>query len=468
MKRCITFSLAFLLMSSQLIAQVTLTVFSNDSPFTLYVNGVQKNVAPTTHVKVPDVPGSQCSVRVSFQDSSIPEVKQQIFLEEADNLIYEIRKNKKGNRVLRLLSADEASQLSEPEVQATVSQPDVTKRDNEVKKVEKAETSATMVAPKAASPTQPVEPTEQQPVNAEEQKPTPAPFKNPYERYRNARGFCKTPNLSAEDILRMRVRMDEKSNNESWRAAYLKETVVGYIATPGKCVTCKQYADLMNKYLTSDTHKYDVARTLFMKVYDPGNFDLIRETFKDNTYKQKLDDITLDYLASSYGGESPASNQSAQQTTNTSSSTNTKSSTPGSGGQTGNESTVNSPTSNNDNRSSSSDKSQAKKSTPNSPPSCTLSASKQREIKSTIESKTGSSTRLSTAKEILKDKCLTVQQVIDFLDLFSVDSQRLEFAKYAYDINSDKANGHRILNKFSMESTAKDFKEYMNTRVESR
>ena len=306
MKRCTTLSFAGMIICLQLTAQTALTVFSNDSPFTLYVNGAQKNAVPTTQVKVTDIPGAQCSVRLSFQDTSIPEVKQQVFLEGANNLIYEIKKNKKGNRVLRLLSSDEAGLLPKEEIQqaSVASGSGASKSTNEVPKA--AATTTTVVATNAAQPTQtteqqPVKAEEQQPVKAEQQKP--APSKNPYEQYRTAKGFCTSPNLTAEDILRMKVRMDEKSNNENWRAAYLKETIEGYIATPGKCVTCKQYAELMNKYLTSDAHKYDIARTLFMKVYDPGNYDLIRETLKDSALKQKLDDLTLDYLASKYGGE---------------------------------------------------------------------------------------------------------------------------------------------------------------------
>ena len=304
MKQCITFSLVCCIISIQLTAQTSLTVFSDNSPFTLYVNGEQKNAAPATSVKATGIAGTQCSVRLTFQNSGTPELKQHVYLEGADNLIFEVKKNKKGNPVLRLLSSDEVSQMeaiTEKEV-PTKKTGGLTEEDREAIKVVTTTTAAGISSyPQPVQPNNsgPAKVVDQGPIMEPEQKPVAA--KNPYERYRTAKGFCNSPNLTADNIMKLKVKMEEKSKDERWRASYLKEILEPYLSTPGKCVTCKQYADLMNRYLVSDIYKYNVAKALFMKVYDPGNYDLIRETLKDNSYKQKLDEITLGYLSGVYG-----------------------------------------------------------------------------------------------------------------------------------------------------------------------
>ncbi|MCH2046062.1 MAG: DUF4476 domain-containing protein, partial [Saprospiraceae bacterium] len=76
-----------------------------------------------------------------------------------------------------------------------------------------------------------------------------------------------------------------------------------------------------------------------------------------------------------------------------------------------------------------------------------------------IEEETFSSDQIETAKQISKVKCLNAMQIKGILMLFDHDSDRLEYATFAYPYCSDPDNYYQLNPAFSFDSTVKELKE---------
>lgn len=83
-------------------------------------------------------------------------------------------------------------------------------------------------------------------------------------------------------------------------------------------------------------------------------------------------------------------------------------------------------------------------------------------MKTNIESKPFSETRMSTARIATKNTCLSVQQVKDIAGLFNMDDDKLAYAKFAYDYCVDKANYYQVSDIFSFSSTTDNFNQFLD------
>jgi hypothetical protein len=73
------------------------------------------------------------------------------------------------------------------------------------------------------------------------------------------------------------------------------------------------------------------------------------------------------------------------------------------------------------------------------------------------------SKKVQTAKNALKANNFTAQQVKQILQTFSIDSYKLDVAKYAYDVSQDRANFVVVGGAFSFSSYADDLEKYIAT-----
>jgi hypothetical protein len=83
-------------------------------------------------------------------------------------------------------------------------------------------------------------------------------------------------------------------------------------------------------------------------------------------------------------------------------------------------------------------------------------------MKSNIESKPFSETRMSTARIATKNACLSVKQVKEITSLFNMDDDKLAYAKFAFDYCVDKANYYEVSEVFSFSSTTDDFNNFLD------
>jgi hypothetical protein len=78
-----------------------------------------------------------------------------------------------------------------------------------------------------------------------------------------------------------------------------------------------------------------------------------------------------------------------------------------------------------------------------------------------VEAKPFSDTKMSTAKVATKNSCLSVSQVKEICKLFSMDDDKLTYAKYAYDYCVDKANYYQVSEVFAFSSTTDEFNKFL-------
>lgn len=83
------------------------------------------------------------------------------------------------------------------------------------------------------------------------------------------------------------------------------------------------------------------------------------------------------------------------------------------------------------------------------------------DLKNTISSKSFESTKLSIAKQVLKDHCLFASQVKEICALFTFEENKLDFAKYAYDYTYDVGNYFKINDVFTFETSTEELNEYI-------
>jgi hypothetical protein len=91
-----------------------------------------------------------------------------------------------------------------------------------------------------------------------------------------------------------------------------------------------------------------------------------------------------------------------------------------------------------------------------------LNPSEFSEMKESIRSKDFENTKLTIAKQIIENNCLTCAQVKEILGLFDFENTRLEYAKYAYQRTYDVSNYYKINDAFEFESSVDDLNKYIN------
>ncbi|MEO8588299.1 MAG: DUF4476 domain-containing protein [Flavobacteriales bacterium] len=93
-----------------------------------------------------------------------------------------------------------------------------------------------------------------------------------------------------------------------------------------------------------------------------------------------------------------------------------------------------------------------------------MSESEFAEAKKSIESKGFEETKMTTAKQVGRDRCFTVDQVKGIMGVFGFEDTKLEFAKYAYDRTYDIGNYYRVNDAFGFDSSIEELNTYIQSR----
>jgi len=83
---------------------------------------------------------------------------------------------------------------------------------------------------------------------------------------------------------------------------------------------------------------------------------------------------------------------------------------------------------------------------------------------SSIRSKSFSDSKMTLAKQIVRAHCVTANQVHDMTKLFDFESDRLEFAKFAFDYTVDQNQYYKVNDAFDFESSIEELDEYIGRR----
>lgn len=86
------------------------------------------------------------------------------------------------------------------------------------------------------------------------------------------------------------------------------------------------------------------------------------------------------------------------------------------------------------------------------------------DAKKSISAKSFSDSKMTLAKQVTKNNCLSSDQVKGIVQLFDFESDRLEFAKFAYDYTFDQNNYYKVNDAFEFESSIEELDEYIQRR----
>ncbi|MFT5921575.1 MAG: hypothetical protein ACI8TS_000906 [Flavobacteriales bacterium] len=82
----------------------------------------------------------------------------------------------------------------------------------------------------------------------------------------------------------------------------------------------------------------------------------------------------------------------------------------------------------------------------------------------TIEGKSFEDSKITLAKQIAKNKCLTAHQVMKVMMTFDFEASKLDFAKYAYDFTYDQGNYYVVNDAFGFELTIDELNDYLESK----
>jgi len=85
-------------------------------------------------------------------------------------------------------------------------------------------------------------------------------------------------------------------------------------------------------------------------------------------------------------------------------------------------------------------------------------------IKSAVEDEDFSDDKIMIAKQALKGKCMSVQNIVTISEAFDFEDKKLEFAKFAYDYTYDVDNYYQVNKIFDFSSSKEELNEYVSKR----
>lgn len=97
-------------------------------------------------------------------------------------------------------------------------------------------------------------------------------------------------------------------------------------------------------------------------------------------------------------------------------------------------------------------------------PEGTFTEAKSNKIKAKVDAKATDTEKLKYMKEALKQETITTFQVSYMMDWFLFESTKVDFAKWAYAITTDKDFYDDLSSKFNYSSSKDDFKKFLDSR----
>jgi hypothetical protein len=93
-----------------------------------------------------------------------------------------------------------------------------------------------------------------------------------------------------------------------------------------------------------------------------------------------------------------------------------------------------------------------------------MSSTEFNDAKQSISSKSFEESKMTTAKQVGRDRCFTVEQVKGIMGLFNFEDSKLEFAKYAYERTYDIGNYYKLNDAFNFSSSIDELNSYIESR----
>ena len=90
--------ISFVVIQQSLFSQTgNVAVFSENSDrFYVFINGLQQNMEPKPNVKITNLPVSQYKIKVVFEDNTLPQLEKLVYTDAGQEYTYNIKRDKKG------------------------------------------------------------------------------------------------------------------------------------------------------------------------------------------------------------------------------------------------------------------------------------------------------------------------------------------------------------------------------------
>lgn len=474
MKKLLLLSLSVIIVLNLFSQSNNVVIYSEKGEkFTMYVNGVKQNQTPKTNVKGENITSENFQVRVAFEDASIPDVTQNFWTENKNvEITAVITQNRRGNYVIRYRgespistasttssSTEEYAEFESPQStttptgssqtqQETVSMQtgtsgesvgfnidiDDTQNGNQSgvsMQVGVGEDSFNMdinvgddglsirtgldgarVNTEASAMSQ----QSHSSVTASSQQ-----TQTSYSGFMPNGSMCNSPSMDQRKYLDFRYAIEEE--NMFSRQRFIISTM------RDNCMMAVQVAGILKQEYPTVT-ELEVAKQAYRYTYDTENYGVVIDALKSNRDKKELltflsagsTDISIDFTHQETTTEEhqevieyeaePSHYQMA-----------------GYSGRIG----------------------------------CPwpMSSNDFENAKKSISNRSFEDSKLTLARQITSNNCLTCDQIVEIMNLFSFEDSKLEFAKFAYDYVYDISNYYKINDAFTFEMTIEELDEYL-------
>lgn len=469
MKRNILLLTIIVFTSLQAFAQKNnLVVFSESGErFVLILNGLRQNTEPATNVKVIDLNQPNYVLKIIYEDKKIPDLdKKFAFLNPGTEVVLAV-KMKKGVRKLTYLSeAPIKDNLGEPNQKlivygapaadtiitttttttTTQNTPEVnpgttTTSTNTSSSTSVSNTSSTGVSINVnengmsmkgtgmdvnvnanGMNTSLKEDTKTASTNGNNNS-TKIVSQDNSARYISNGTMCASSSMSQEQLVKLKYEIDQRS--------LVTKMKVAQEAIHKNCMLSNQVADLV-KLFDYESDQLELAKFSYKHTYDTKNYDVVVNALSHDFNKPKLVDFV---------GTSGGSNNTITSSSSTASSTTTTTVTE--------KKVVSTP---------------ASTATTSSGCYAAMPDADFKTAKTSIGSKSFEDSKLTTAKQVMKNKCLKTSQVKEMMSLFSFEETKLSFAKEAYTYTMDKDNYYLLNDAFGFEASIEELNNYIESK----
>jgi hypothetical protein len=115
MKRAILFIAVFGFITAAQ-AQLSNLIFFTEQgePFQVILNGLLQNTNPETNVKITDLPAPSYKLKIVFEDQKLGEIDKTLYFNQGTETSFNIKKNNKGEYVVRFLNEVPIAQAMQP------------------------------------------------------------------------------------------------------------------------------------------------------------------------------------------------------------------------------------------------------------------------------------------------------------------------------------------------------------------
>jgi hypothetical protein len=264
MKRTLLMTLLCIAGITALGQRSNLVFFSEQGErFLLVLNGIQQNGDPETNVKITDLPATTYKVKVIFEDQKLPELDKSVFMEPGYEYTCNIKKNQKGEYVIRLMSqvvleqAPPAAPSQRVYLYTTTPAPaSVTTTTS----VTTTSTSLTVTSSVSGTP-------------ADEPVYVMPGYNGPY--------GCRYP-INDRDFQMAKNSISSKSFEDD------KLTIAKQV-TGANCLLCSQIRQIMTLFSFEET-RLEYAKFAYGYAFDQGNYYQLNDAFQFSSSISELDD----------------------------------------------------------------------------------------------------------------------------------------------------------------------------------